>query len=50
MRGARGLDEHTPGGAPASAPGGTSPAEEALAILTDIRDALRTQRGEGGAR
>jgi uncharacterized membrane protein YdbT with pleckstrin-like domain len=49
MRGARGLDEHTPAGAPASAPGGTSPAEEALAILTDIRDALRTQRGEGGA-
>lgn len=48
MRGARGLDDHP---APATpSPGAPSPSAEALAILTDIRDALRPPRGESGAR
>lgn len=46
MRGARGLDDHPPTTTPATPPGAASPAQEALAILTDIRDTLRAQRGE----
>ncbi len=53
MRGARGLD-HAADAPPASAPGGvdagaasTPASDEALAILRDIRDALRDRRERG---
>jgi putative membrane protein len=45
MRGARGLDEETPGAERAAEPGRPSPSDEALVILRDIRDALRAERG-----
>jgi uncharacterized protein len=51
MRGARGLDEATAVRVEDAATAEASPSQQALVILSDIRDALRAQRSaEGGAR
>lgn len=48
MRGARGLDHADEGAGGAGATGGLSPAsDEALALLREIRDALRDRRATG---